>query len=240
MGVLQPVVDGGKLISKIVLLDKTLLSCSLIFIVFMRRMSLMVFNSYEIVLTNNFLIVPVPIRISIVYIAFLLGWRRNNVYGFIGGLRRSSQIIAYDVVFSFLIIMIFMLLLNHGSKLKFMVHYTLDLPTLRVLIIIIETNRSPYDSAEGESELVSGSNVEYIGALFAFLLIAEYGIVIFFSWLSRLLILNSIILILPIPIILIIRGFIPRRRYDLVMRICWKFLFIYPRLTISKILLLRL
>ncbi len=50
-----------------------------------------------------------------------------------------------------------------------------------MLVVIIETNRSPYDFAEGERELVSGYNIEYMGVLFAFIFIAEYAIIVFFS-----------------------------------------------------------
>jgi len=49
------------------------------------------------------------------------------------------------------------------------------------MVVLVETNRSPYDFAEGESELVSGYNIEYIGVLFAFMFISEYGIIIIFS-----------------------------------------------------------
>jgi NADH-ubiquinone oxidoreductase chain 1 len=50
-----------------------------------------------------------------------------------------------------------------------------------LLILLVETNRSPYDFAEGERELVSGYNIEYIGVLFAYIFIAEYGMLVFFS-----------------------------------------------------------
>jgi NADH-ubiquinone oxidoreductase chain 1 len=50
-----------------------------------------------------------------------------------------------------------------------------------LLILLVETNRRPYDFAEGERELVSGYNIEYIGVLFAYMFIAEYGILVFFS-----------------------------------------------------------
>jgi NADH:ubiquinone oxidoreductase subunit H len=54
----------------------------------------------------------------------------------------------------------------------------------------VETNRSPYDFAEGESELVSGYNIEYIGVLFAYMFIGEYGILVFFSWVTGVLFLG--------------------------------------------------
>jgi NADH-ubiquinone oxidoreductase chain 1 len=54
----------------------------------------------------------------------------------------------------------------------------------------VETNRRPYDFAEGESELVSGYNIEYIGVLFAYIFIGEYGILVFFSWVTGVLFLG--------------------------------------------------
>jgi NADH-ubiquinone oxidoreductase chain 1 len=57
----------------------------------------------------------------------------------------------------------------------------LDIIVLWFTVVLVETNRSPYDFAEGERELVSGHNVEYIGVLFAFISISEYGLIIIFS-----------------------------------------------------------
>jgi len=122
------------------------------------------------------------LRSVVVYVLFILGWRRENVYGVLGGLRRSSQIVAYEIIIFFLIILVVIYfgswnLLNY----KFSICYILDLFVIWLLILLVETNRSPYDFAEGERELVSGYNIEYIGVLFAYMFIAEYGMLVFFS-----------------------------------------------------------
>jgi NADH-ubiquinone oxidoreductase chain 1 len=65
-----------------------------------------------------------------------------------------------------------------------------DLFIIWLLILLVETNRSPYDFAEGERELVSGYNIEYIGVLFAYIFIAEYGMIVFFSWVTRVIFLH--------------------------------------------------
>jgi len=59
--------------------------------------------------------------------------------------------------------------------------YLFDLFIVWLIVLLVETNRSPYDFAEGERELVSGFNIEYIGVLFAYIFISEYGMLVFFS-----------------------------------------------------------
>lgn len=95
--------------------------------------------------------------------------------------------------------------------------------------ILAELNRTPIDFIEGESELVSGFNIEYFGRGFALIFIAEYGMIIFFRYLSLLIFTNliySIIIYLYINIILrliiFIRGLLPRIRYDELIGLCWK------------------
>jgi len=106
------------------------------------------------------------------------------------------------------------------------------------MVVLVETNRRPYDFAEGERELVSGYNIEYIGVLFAFMFISEYGIIVIFSWIRRVIVGKGVIFILFLILILIVRGFIPRSRYDILIMVCWKFLFIILSLLVVKVLIL--
>lgn len=89
-----------------------------------------------------------------------------------------------------------------------------------MLILLVETNRRPYDFAEGERELVSGYNIEYIGVLFAYMFIAEYGILVFFSWVTRVIFLGVYRFFFVLLFLIIVRGFIPRRRYDILISNC--------------------
>jgi len=95
--------------------------------------------------------------------------------------------------------------------------------------ILAELNRSPMDFIEGESELVSGFNIEYFRGRFALIFIAEYGIIIFFRYLIVIIFIrvNYVILMyifinLILLLIIIIRGLLPRIRYDELMYLCWK------------------
>jgi NADH-ubiquinone oxidoreductase chain 1 len=90
--------------------------------------------------------------------------------------------VAYEIIIFFMLILIVIYFYRWNLyNFKFNIIYILDLFVLWLLILLVETNRRPYDFAEGERELVSGYNIEYIGVLFAYIFIAEYGILIFFS-----------------------------------------------------------
>ena len=95
-----------------------------------------------------------------------------------------------------------------------------------IILIARELNRSPFDLAEGESEIVSGINTEFIGGLFSFLFIAEYGIMILLMIFRTVLFLGGGFLILKSFVLCVflvwIRCSLPRIRYDLYIIACWK------------------
>ena len=95
----------------------------------------------------------------------------------------------------------------------------------------METNRSPFDFAEGESELVSGFKTEYSSLVFAYLFLGEYGRILFIRTLTVLFFINWFFLFLFVFFSLLLRRFfiwsrstLPRFRYDFLMTVCWKIL----------------
>lgn len=98
--------------------------------------------------------------------------------------------------------------------------------------VLAETNRAPFDFVEGESELVSGFNVEYRGVGFAIIFIAEYRMILFMSVLTRViyfggvrvsLMVGGLISLLVACFVVLCRGGLPRFRYDLLMMLTWKY-----------------
>jgi len=120
-----------------------------------------------------------------VYGIIFSGWSSNSKYALLGGLRAVAQTISYEVVLAFILISVIILTKSFNFKdfyvmqVRFVVA-SLSVPILIIFFIssLVETNRAPFDLAEGESELVSGFNVEYGGLKFALIFIAEYARII--------------------------------------------------------------
>lgn len=236
IGLFQPVVDGGKLILKSMLVEKIyyfLIPFFSIVVIRFLRLSIWFFSASVII--NNAVFFILIVRSLVVYVLFILGWRRENVYGVLGGLRRSSQIIAYEIIILFLIILVVIYYSSWNlMNFKFSIIYLLDLFVIWLLILLVETNRSPYDFAEGERELVSGFNIEYIGVLFAYIFISEYGILIFFSWVTSVIFLGFYNFWIILIFLVVVRGYVPRSRYDILISNCWKFIFMVLRFLMFK------
>lgn len=236
IGLLQPIVDGGKLILKRIRVEKLYyFFIPFLSICTIRFLSLsIVFYSSSLNLNNRIFFILI-ISTIIVYILFMLGWSRENVYGVSGGLRSSSQIIAYEIIIFFVIILLVIYHITWNiTEFSFSIAYILDILVIWLLILLVETNRRPYDFAEGERELVSGYNIEYIGVLFAYMFISEYGISVFFRWVTSVMFLGWYNFWLVLIFLIIVRGFIPRSRYDILISNCWKFIFIILRFLIFK------
>nr|YP_005089073.1 NADH dehydrogenase subunit 1 [Liriomyza bryoniae]AEO51709.1 NADH dehydrogenase subunit 1 [Liriomyza bryoniae] len=172
-----------------------------------------------------------------VYTVMVAGWSSNSNYALLGALRAVAQTISYEVSLA-LILLSFVFLINNYNFLsfyfyqKFIWFFFIMLPLVLVWLSIsmAETNRTPFDFAEGESELVSGFNVEYSSSGFALIFMSEYSSILFMSMLFVVLFLGSDMLNILFYVKLIfvgflfiwVRGTLPRFRYDKLMYLAWK------------------
>lgn len=241
LGLLQSIGDGGKLLLKKFFFLKIFKNFIFLFSPFLSFI-LMIFSWYFIfpVLGNNSFYLGIIFFLCIsslkVYSILGSGWGRNSKYSLLGALRGAVQTISYEVSLVTILFLPCCLTLSYNLK-KFFLKYSLYIliffPVFLMWFIscLAETNRCPFDFSEGESELVSGFKTEYSSIGFVFLFLSEYGKILFISFLSILLffpIINFFTYILLGKLIgflfIWIRGCLPRFRYDLLMRVMWKFI----------------
>ena len=194
-----------------------------------------------------------------VYGVILAGWASNSKYAFLCCLRSAAQIVSYEIAMGFALVGVLMVAnsLNLGDIVAGQeggAAYWYVWPLLPLFVVylvsgIAETNRHPFDVAEGESEIVAGFHVEYSGITFAIFFLAEYmnmiliatlcSIMFLGGWLSPFPILNDVSILgahplgdgflwiaLKVAFVLLIflwvRATFPRYRYDQIMRLGWK------------------
>lgn len=172
-----------------------------------------------------------------VYIVMLAGWSSNSAYALLGSLRSIAQTISYEVALVLMLLSVLFLIGRFN-----LVYFELFQKNLWFLILffpigiiwiissLAETNRTPFDFAEGESELVSGFNVEYGAGGFALIFLAEYASILFIRILFSMLFLGSqvcsfffFLKLNCIAFLFIwVRGALPRYRYDKLINMAWK------------------
>jgi len=173
-------------------------------------------------------IVRVPILI--------ISWYSNCKYSIIGGLRSVSQIVSYDCVIGFILIGVTFIIKDIDIefyeiiRISFILLLMSPFFVLWLPCILAESNRSPFDFSEGESELVSGFNTEYSGFCLSGCFIGEYIGILIISLLSGYIYLSKSKLFLGLVCLIVaffyiwVRGFIPRYRYDKLILVRWKIL----------------
>jgi NADH-quinone oxidoreductase subunit H len=129
-----------------------------------------------------------------VYGVIIAGWASNSKYAFLGAIRSAAQIVAYEIAMGFALISVLVAagslnlrdIVNHQSGSLFHWYWLPLLPMFVVYFIsgVAETNRAPFDVAEGESEIVAGFHVEYSGMTFAVFFLAEYANMILIATLT--------------------------------------------------------
>ncbi len=191
-----------------------------------------------------------------VYGVIIAGWASNSKYAFLGSMRSAAQIVAYEIAMGFALVGVLMAAgsLNLGeivmAQSGSIIHW-FCLPLLPLFVVyfisgVAETNRAPFDVAEGESEIV-GFHVEYAGMAFAVFFLAEYANMIMVATLAALLFLGGwlspfqgvpglemlfawvpglVWLLAKVSLMLLLflwfRATFPRYRYDQIMRLGWK------------------
>lgn len=158
------------------------------------------------------------------------GWRRNRKYSILGAIRAVAQTISYEVRITIITLgaILFILYEILQEKQITTIRWMFIIFLIFVVRILAEANRSPFDFAEGERELVRGFNTEFSSVLFVIIFLAEYIAIIFISGLSATIFIRSNQVEIILITILIgffyiwARGTLPRFRYDQLIYLAWK------------------
>ena len=256
-GLIQPLADGLKLLFKEIIIPSG--SNKFLFIAApilglapaLAAWAVMPFSD-GMVLTNlnaGLLYILAMTSLS-VYGIIIAGWASNSKYAFIGAVRSVAQIVSYEIAMGFALVCVLMasqsmnvgdIVRGQQSSAGLFGWYFIPLfPMFLVYLIsgVAETNRAPFDMAEGESEIVAGFHVEYSGMAFAMFFLAEYANMILISFLTAIMFLGG--WLSPVPflpdsfiwllakasfflfVFLWLRATFPRYRYDQLMRLGWK------------------
>jgi NADH-quinone oxidoreductase subunit H len=258
-GILQPLADAGKLLFKEIIIPAKsnkylfLLAPVLSIAPALAAWAVVPFSP-QLVLANvdASLLFVMAVTSMGVYGVIVAGWASNSKYAFLGAMRSAAQIVSYELAMGFALVGVLMAAqsLNlveivQGQEGGFWNWYFIPLFPLFVVYIVAgvaETNRAPFDVAEGESEIVAGFHVEYSGMAFAVFFLAEYANMILIAMLTSLMFLGGwdapfhaapftwvpgfVWLAAKVSFVLLLflwfRATFPRYRYDQIMRLGWK------------------
>jgi len=266
LGLIQPFADVFKLLLKEIILPTN--SNRFLFVLAPVIALAPAFAAWAVVPFNDFLVLA-DVDAGLLYVLALTslgvygiiiaGWASNSKYAFLGAMRAAAQAVSYEIAMGFALVGVLILagtmnlreivLAQEGGIFDW---YWLPLFPLFMIYMIsglAETNRAPFDVAEGESEIVAGFHVEYAGAAFAVFFLAEYANMILISGLTAILFAGgwlspfqgvpvlgdtflaegSIVWFLAKTVVFMFmflwyRATFPRYRYDQIMRLGWKVL----------------
>ncbi|MGR2662165.1 NADH-quinone oxidoreductase subunit NuoH [Chromobacterium haemolyticum] len=265
LGLLQPIADAVKLLMKEIILPTNsskglfLLAPVLSIAPALAAWAVIPFTDKLVLANVNASLLYILALTSMgVYGVIIAGWAGNSKYSFLGAMRSAAQIVSYELAMGFALIGVLMVSsslnlveivqqqgqgMAGGSVLSW--NWLPLFPLFVVYLIsgVAETNRAPFDVAEGESEIVAGFHVEYSGMAFAIFFLAEYANMILVAALTSLLFLGGWLspfpaswgilgeggffwLALKVAMVLFcflwFRATFPRYRYDQIMRLGWK------------------
>ena len=260
-GLLQPIADGLKLMFKEVIIPTG--SNHFLFVIApvlalmpaLAAWAVVPFDDGMVLADVNAGVLYVLAMTSLgVYGVIIAGWASNSKYAFIGALRSAAQIVSYEIPMGFALVTVLMVAqsMNLGDIVRgqqsdagLLGWYFIPLFPMFVVFLIAglaETNRAPFDVAEGESEIVAGFHVEYSGMAFALFFLAEYANMILIAVLMSIMFLGGWLppfniapftwlpgifwLLAKMSFVLFLflwfRATFPRYRYDQLMRLGWK------------------
>ncbi|HEY0267811.1 MAG TPA: NADH-quinone oxidoreductase subunit NuoH [Methyloradius sp.] len=254
-GLLQPVADGLKLLMKEIILPAE--SNKALFLLGPVLAIAPAFAAWAVVPFDlNMMLADIDAGLLYilamtsvaVYGVIIAGWASNSKYAFLGSLRSAAQIVSYEIAMGFSLVGVLMaagslnlgkiVLAQSGGLHQWYLWPLFPLFIVYFISAVAETNRAPFDVAEGESEIVAGFHVEYSGMAFAIFFLAEYANMILVCMLAALMFLGgwlSPVTFLPdsflwllakvaalLFLFLWFRATFPRYRYDQIMRLGWK------------------
>nr|VFU78779.1 NADH dehydrogenase subunit 1 [Bragasellus molinai] len=163
------------------------------------------------------------------------GWASNSKYAILGSLRAVAQTISYEVSFSIILLSFVILIISFDLEIfvsmstSWLIFSAPPLAMIWFISSLAETSRTPFDFSEGESEIVSGYNTEYSSGPFVLYFLAEYGSILFMSFIFSLIFLGgddlSLFFFIKICLVLFlfvwVRTTLPRLRYDKLMNLAW-------------------
>jgi NADH-quinone oxidoreductase subunit H len=254
-GLLQPIADGIKLLMKEIIIpsgaSKGLFILGPILAIAPALAAWAVIPFTDKLVLSNIdagLLYVMAITSMGVYGVIVAGWASNSKYAFLGAMRSAAQIVSYEIAMGFALVGVLMAsqslnLVDIVNGQAGGIHHWYFLPLFPLFLVylisgVAETNRAPFDVAEGESEIVAGFHVEYSGMAFAVFFLAEYANMILIAALTTLMFLGGWLSPFPflpdgflwwamkVAFVLILffwfRATFPRYRYDQIMRLGWK------------------
>ncbi|WP_310446288.1 NADH-quinone oxidoreductase subunit NuoH [Thiobacillus sp.] len=254
-GLLQPIADAVKLLMKEIIIpsgaNKGLFILGPILVIAPALAAWAVIPFTDTLVLANInagLLYVMAITSMGVYGVIVAGWASNSKYAFLGAMRSAAQIVSYEIAMGFALVGVLMAaqslnLIDIVQSQSGGVHQWYIWPLFPLFMVyliagVAETNRAPFDVAEGESEIVAGFHVEYSGMAFAVFFLAEYANMILVAALTTLMFLGGWLSPLPfLPdgivwwlaktgfvlfLFLWFRATFPRYRYDQIMRLGWK------------------
>jgi NADH-quinone oxidoreductase subunit H len=276
-GLLQPIADGLKLALKEIIIPSRsnrflfVIAPVLVLAPALAAWAVIPFDDGMVLADINAGLLYILAMTSLgVYGIIIAGWASNSKYAFLGAMRSTAQLVAYEIAMGFALVTVLMVAgsLNLGEIVRGQeggIWHWYWIPLLPMFFVyfisgVAETNRAPFDVAEGESEIVAGFHVEYSGMTFALFFLAEYANMILISVLTAVFFLGGwlspfqgipvleemfdwvpgIVWLLAkaaffLFVFLWFRATFPRYRYDQIMRLGWK---VFLPLTIAWILVI--